>query len=213
MADQRALIFDMDGLMVDSEPMWWRVEKAFAERRGGVWTDELAMSCVGKGLPHLMAVMRDALGLSLTIDAGVTELVDDFIRRVDELALKPGCREIVDGAVARGRRRAVASSSPHRLIRAVLDRFSLTDRFEVVVSGEDVVQGKPAPDIFLLTAERLGVTAADCVVFEDSVAGVTAGRAAGMTVIAVPEHDDPVFAELTPHVVADLHAARALVGL
>lgn len=211
MASERALIFDMDGLLVDSEPLWWRVEKAFAADHGGTWTDALAQGCVGKGLPHVIAEMNAMFGWSLEVEAEAERLVDRFIAGVDTLSLKEGAREIL--TAARGRKLALASSSPLRLIRPVLARFSLKETFDVVSSGEEVAAGKPAPDIFLLTAKRLGVTPEQCVVFEDSHAGVTAGRAAGMTVIAIPEHDPERFTELTPHVVADLHQARPIVGL
>jgi mannitol-1-/sugar-/sorbitol-6-/2-deoxyglucose-6-phosphatase len=213
MSDRRALIFDMDGLMVDSEPLWWRVERAFAEAHQGAWSDELALGCVGKGLPNVIETMNATFGWTLDVNDGARQLVDRFIAAVDSLELKPGCRAILEAAVAADRKRAVASSSPHRLIDAVLTRFELTDVFHVVVSGDDVDDGKPAPDIFLLTAEKLGVTPDRCVVFEDSHAGVTAGCAAGMTVIAIPEHSPERFTELTPHVLPDLNAARPVVGL
>jgi len=213
MADGRALIFDMDGLLVDSEPLWWRVEKRFAADRGGDWTDEQARACVGQGLPFVIATMNATFGWTLDVEAEVERLVDRFIAGVDTLELKPGAREILEAAIAAERKRALASSSPLRLIRPVLTRFGLTESFEVVSSGEEVDNGKPAPDIFLLTASRLGVGASDCVVFEDSLAGVTAGKAAGMTVIAIPEDEPERFRPLTPHVVAELHQARAIVGL
>ena len=104
-----------------------------------------------------------------------------------ELALKPGCLELLDAATSAAIPLAVASSSPLRLIRAVLDRFAVAARFQAVVSGESVLHPKPAPDIFLRTAALLGVDPARCAVLEDSLAGVTAGRAAGMFVVAVPE--------------------------
>jgi sugar-phosphatase len=213
MADGRALIFDMDGLLVDSEPLWWRVEKAFAADHGGDWSDEQARECVGKGLPYVIATMNELFGWSLEVEAEVERLVDRFIAGVDSLSLKTGAREILEAATAADRKRALASSSPLRLIRPVLERFSLTSAFHVVSSGEEVDNGKPAPDIFLLTAERLGVSAGDCVVFEDSFAGATAGKAAQMTVIAIPEDAPERFTELTPHVVEDLHQARPIVGL
>lgn len=213
MADGRALIFDMDGLLVDSEPLWWRVEKAFATDHGGAWTDALARGCVGKGLPNVIATMNETFGWSLDVDGEAERLVDRFIASVDTLSLKDGATEILAAATEAKRARALASSSPLRLIRPVLERFELTAAFDVVSSGEEVERGKPAPDIFLLTAERLGVEPKDAVVFEDSFAGATAGKAAGMTVIAIPEDDPERFRQLTPHVVADLHQARPIVGL
>jgi HAD superfamily hydrolase (TIGR01509 family) len=208
----RTLIFDMDGLMVDSEPLWWRVEKALAREHDQSWSDELATHCVGKGLPYLIETMRRELGLPLSVNEGVAWLVEQFVARVDELQLKTGCVELIEAARTAQRTLAVASSSPQRLIDAVLARFQLAPPFDAIVSGEQVTHPKPAPDIFLRTAELLSTAPADCVVLEDSLAGVRAGRAAGMSVIAVPEHDPERFTELTPHVVHDLHQARRLLG-
>jgi HAD superfamily hydrolase (TIGR01509 family) len=210
----RALLFDMDGLMVDSEPLWWRCEGKLAAEHGGVWTLEMARSCMGTGLPNAVAAMRDRLGLpTLEVERGVARLVELFIASLADLELKPGCAELVEAACAAGLRLAVASSSTERLIAAVLARFELGPRFDAVVSGEAVARLKPAPDIFLEAARRLEVAPGDCVVLEDSRAGVTAGAAAGMPVIAVPEWDRESFAALSPHVVVDLHEARRLLAL
>ena len=95
----------------------------------------------------------------------------------------------------------------------MLVRFGLTDVFDAIVCGEAVSRPKPAPDIFLAAAARLGVPPGACVALEDSLAGVTAARVAGMRVIAVPERPDPGFARLADAVVANLHEARALLGL
>lgn len=207
-----ALLFDLDGLMVDSEPVWLGVEHALAAEFGRVWDDDLARGCMGTGLPNTIRTMRDALGIPLDDAAGVERLVEGFLARLDALTLKPGCLELVEAAQGR-LPMAVASSSTARLVEAVVARFDLTRRFDAIVSGDRVAHTKPAPDIFLHAAARLGRAPAGCVVLEDSVAGVTAARAAGMPCIAVPEADPSPFRALTPHVVVDLHEARALLGL
>jgi sugar-phosphatase len=204
----------MDGLMVDSEPLWFQVERAFAEERGGEWTHELALRCTGRGTPFTLRVMSETFGFPVSVAQETAEIIDAFIRRVGELALKPGCLELLDEA--RGKvPLAVASSSPRRLIHAVLDRFDLRPRFAAVVSGEEVRAPKPAPDIFFRAAADLAVAAANCAVFEDSLAGATAGRAAGMFVIAVPEGPwlDRGFEAAAHRIVADLFAARAAIAL
>jgi len=209
----QALIFDMDGLMIDSEPLWWDVERALAKEHGHPWSDELAHQCVGTGLPNTIATMKRELGLDIGIDEGVTWLVDTFISRLADLELKPGLIELVDASDEAGLGMAVASSSSLRLIHAVLDRFDMRERFAVVISGESVPNHKPAPDIFLATAEQLGVPPHACVVLEDSVAGVKSAAAAEIPVIAIPEFNKEAFPALTPHVLADLHQARELLGL
>jgi len=205
--DARALIFDMDGLMVDSEPLWFEVEREFARSRGGDWTHDVAQACVGRGLANTLATMRERFVFDLDPIRDANEIVERFIARVDTLDLKLGCRDLLEHA--RGRVPiAVGSSSARKLVHATLDRFAIRAWFGAVVSGDDVPRPKPAPDIFLRAAEILGVAPSKCVVLEDAFAGVAAARAAGMRVIAVPEAPDPAFAG-ADLVVRDLVEARA----
>lgn len=199
--------------MVDSEPVWWMVERALAREHGHRWTDAMAESCVGTGLPNTIATMRRCFGITLGDAEGVAWLTRAFIARRAELELEPGCRALLDAAAAAGLPLAVASSSTAEIIAAVLDRFSLAARFAAVVSGEQVPKPKPAPDIFVRAAEKLGRTAGECVVLEDSRPGVRAAVAAAMRVIAVPERDVAAMAALTPHVAADLYQAAQMLGL
>jgi HAD superfamily hydrolase (TIGR01509 family) len=210
----RALILDMDGLMVDSEPLWFRVERDFAAARGGLWTEELAAPCIGRGIRNTLSSMREEFVFDLDPERDAAEIIDRFIARVPELELKRGCAALLDEA--RGNALlALASSSPARLIDAVLTRFGIAPRFDAVVSGEAVAHPKPAPDIFLEAARRLGVKPEHCLVLEDSLAGVTAGRAAGMAVIAVPEGElhDKGFERVADAIAQDLEEARGWIDL
>ena len=209
-----ALIFDMDGLLVDSEPHWFDVERAFAAERGGAWTEAHAHACVGRGLPATLAWMRDALGFVIDVERDSAAIIDAFIASVDRLELKPGSRALLDAATG-ALPFAVASSSPLRLIEATLRRFDLLHRFDAVVSGDMVARAKPAPDIFLLAADRLAAPPARCAVLEDSLAGATAGRAAGMFVIAVPEGPAAGrgYEAVADAIVPSLVEARALLAL
>ena len=205
-----ALLFDMDGLLVDSEPLWFDVERAFAAAHGATWTDAHARACVGRGIATTLAFMRDELGVQADPARAAGAIVEAFVARVAELRLKPGAEALLDAA--RGRVPcALASSSARHLIDAVLGRFALG--FDAVVSGEEVARPKPAPDIFVEAARRLGVPARGCVVLEDSHAGARAGQAAGAWVIAVPEHGADGFEGVADRVVADLFEARALLDL
>src|SRR5262249_28850443 len=171
---------------VVAEPLWFEVERAFARSRGGDFTEAHAHACVGKGLANTLAFMHAEFGFAVDEKRDAEEIVDLFVARVSGLALKPGASELLE----RGRGRvkmALASSSWRRLIAAVVERFALGKFLDVVVSGEELAHPKPAPDIFLLAAQRIGLTTDLCVVLEDSLAGATAGRAAGAHVIAVPE--------------------------
>jgi HAD superfamily hydrolase (TIGR01509 family) len=209
-----ALVLDMDGLMVDSEPLWFQVERGFAAARGGVWTHALALRCVGRGTAYTLRTMGEVFGFAVDVERDTSAIFDAFVERLGELALKPGCRELLDAAAGK-LPLAVASSSPRRLIVAVLGRFRLLERFRAVVSGEEVPSPKPAPDIFLRAAAELGILAAECAVFEDSVAGATAGRAAGMFVVAVPEGpwEGRGFEAVADRIAPDLFAAAAAIRL
>lgn len=194
-----AAIFDMDGLLVDTQPLWW-------ESRVRMWTARGAdphdpFNVMGMRLDEGMAILRD--------HHGWTEPVEDLVRERVAIVkdLMRGPLELMSGADALLRHfersavpRALASSSPHELIDAILDRFDLRKRFNAVVSGYDVPSGKPAPDIFLEAARRLGVPPGECVVFEDAKSGLEAAKAAGMFAVMVPgKHhpEDGGFADLT----------------
>jgi HAD superfamily hydrolase (TIGR01509 family) len=212
----KALLFDMDGLLVDSEPLWYEVERAFVlDRCGGAWTHEHARACVGRGVPSTLAMMSEAFGFAVDVGPDALVIVESFIGRTGDLALKPGSLEILAAARAKSLPLALASSSSHRLIAAVLDRFSLAPMFGAIVSGESVPRPKPAPDIFLRAASELGVAPSSCAVLEDSLAGATAGRAAGMTVVAIPEGspEGRGFEAVADAVLPDLHAAITWLGL
>lgn len=210
----RAFLWDMDGLLVDSEPLWYRVERDFAARRGGAFTEEHARHNIGKGIRHTVHFMHELFGFPVDVERDVDEMIEDFIRRSGELALKPGARALLDRTKGT-HRRAVASSSHRHLIEKTLGAFDLVPEFDAIVSGQDIAHPKPAPDIFLRAADLLGVPIAECVVLEDSLAGVTAGRAAGAIVIAVPEGplDGRNFNDFADVIVGDLDEASRWLGL
>lgn len=206
-----AVLFDMDGLLVDSEPLWAEVERDFARARGGEFTAEMAHACVGKGLVNTLHVMRDAFGFVLDEERDMAEILDRFVARIGELSLKKGARAFVEASAARVPI-AVGSSSARRLVEATLGHFGLVPRLGAIVCGDDVAHPKPAPDIWQLAAKQLGVPLERCLVLEDSIAGCTAGRAAGTKVIAVPESSPERFAALADHVCRDLDEALGLVA-
>lgn len=207
----RSLIFDMDGLLVDSEPLWQASEQAFARARGGEWTDAMYRACIGQGIGRIVHIMGELLGFAVDEARDVRELEDLFIARIGALEMKPGALAFV--TAARGRLPVgLASSSPRRLIDATLERFGITDHFDVTVSGQEVPRAKPFPDVYLRAAELLSVPARDCVALEDSRTGARAAREAGMTVIAVPEGETSGFEGIADVVVSSLFEARTLVA-
>lgn len=204
----------MDGLLVDSEPLWFLVERDFAKLRGFDFTEEHARENIGKGIKNTVRFMHDLFGFPVDIERDVDELIADFMRRTSELSLKPGAAELL--ARSHGvYRQALASSSHRRLVEKTLDRFDLRSAFQAVVSGEDAPRPKPAPDLFLRAAELLDVPIGECVVLEDSIAGVTAGRAAGAIVVAIPEGplEGRPFHEIADLVTSDLFEAARLLGI
>jgi sugar-phosphatase len=184
-----AAIFDMDGLLVDSEPIWHEVEIEVFGRYGVPLTVERCLETkgmfLGEAVEHWFARYPWDGPSRRTVSA---EVVEGMAARLEEaVELKPGASHALDFCQARGARLALASSSPRRLIDVVVRRFGLASRFAVVRSAEDEVAGKPDPAIFFTTARLLGVTPDACVVLEDSAAGVRAAKAAGMACIVVPE--------------------------
>jgi len=186
------VIFDLDGVLVDSEIWWDEIRHAFAREHGRTWTEADQAAVMGANSAAWARTMRERLGLDLA-DAEIERaIVDGVVARYqrDGAPRIEGAVEAVR-RIAADRPVAVASSAHRAVIDAALEATGLTGTFEVVVSSDEVAHGKPAPDVYLETARRLGVDPADCLVVEDSYNGVRAARAAGMTVVLIPNHSVP----------------------
>lgn len=184
---KKGVIFDMDGLLFDTERLYRESWAVMAERFGQVHDPAFPSAVCGTSGGHMLEVIRQYYP---AVDAQA--FAQGCIARVDELLAhsvpeKPGVHEILRFFRARDAKIAVASSSARRRIVDNLRHAGVEAYFDAVVSGEDVTHGKPAPDIFLLAANRLGCNPADCYVFEDGINGVRAGLAAGCTTIMVPD--------------------------
>lgn len=185
----KAVIFDMDGLLIDSEPLWRKAEiEAFAQV-GLHLTDADCRETMGYRLDEVVALWyarQPWQGPALIeVEAEILRLVRELI--LSEGRALPGVYKAVDLCATANLRIALASSSPMSLIEAVVERLDLGDAFEVIRSAEDEDYGKPHPAVFLSTAGALDAAPEDCVVFEDSIHGMIAALAAKMRVIAVPE--------------------------
>ena len=191
-----AAIFDMDGLLIDSEPLWQEAEIAVYAPYGVPVSRELCRASAGRRIDEVLSDWHRRFGWTgPPVEAMVERVVDDVTRRIlaHGQAL-PGVQELIEMLHGRGLRLAIASSSPPALIDAVVDRLGLGRWLTLTHSGVHEARGKPDPAVFLTAARRLGAAPARCVVFEDAPAGVAAGKAAGMTVVAVPSvfaPDDP----------------------
>jgi len=192
----RAVIFDMDGVLIDSEPVWNRVRVKLAAEHGREWDEESQRACMGRATVDWAKVMLDRLPLNMTIpeviDLVVNRMVEEYSRH---LPLFPGALEAVRG-MATNFAVALASGSMTTLINHVLKASGLEQVIPVVVLGDTIPRGKPAPDIYLEAARRLGVSPRDCVGVEDSASGLRALRAAGMKAIAVPSPEYPLLEEI-----------------
>ena len=179
----------MDGLLIDSEPLWHEAEIHGFGLAGLCLTPEQCLETTGLRADE---VVRFRFAQRPWTSPSQDTVVAAIVERVVELvhakgALKPGVAEVLDVARGSGLRVALASSSPYVIIDAVLDTFGLRSAFEVVHSAEEEARGKPEPDVYLTAARKLGVDPGLCVALEDSPNGVLAAKAAGMKCIAVPE--------------------------
>lgn len=180
-----AVIFDMDGVLVDSEPLQEAALAEFLELRGKSMSRADYAATIGLSHQAFWETLIDSLGLEETIERCIGDHEALLLPRLADLSPSPGAFELVTGLASRGIPLAVASSSFRPVVDATLRAIGLTDAFRAVVSGEEVGHGKPDPEIFLLAARRLGVAPGRCVAVEDSPHGVRAAIAAGMACLGV----------------------------
>ena len=206
----RAALFDLDGLLIDSEPLWRRSEVELFETVGVTLTDAQCTETTGLRIDEVVRLRhREKPWASPSVEVLTARIVEKMIALVAaEAEAKPGVEHALATCEAAGLRMLVVSSSPTRLIEAALARLGVRHRFEGLVSAEHEPFGKPHPGVFLRAAESIGLSPLDCVVFEDSLNGVIAGKAARMRCIAVPERGDPRFA-LADRVLRSLEALDA----
>ena len=211
-----AVVFDLDGLLLDTEQLWDEVRETLARQRGGRWHERAQRDMMGMSSPEWSRYMHEVIGLP---DAP-EEIAAEVVRRMEDryrerLPLLPGAREAVERLAARWPL-GLASSSNRELIDLALELGDLARFFRATVSSEEVERGKPAPDVYLEAARRLGVDPARAAAIEDSHNGIRSAKAAGMRVVAIPNPRFPPgekalaqadlmlgsLAELTPDTVA-----------
>ena len=218
-----AVVLDLDGVLIDSEERWDAARRALVAERGGRWKEGATEAMLGMSAPEWSRYVRDELGVDLALEAIDAAVVDRLVAGYrDSLPLLPGAVEAVR-ALALHWPLGLASSSNASVIALVLERAGLAGAIRAWLSSEEVARGKPAPDVYLEVARRLGVDAARCVGVEDSTNGIRAAAAAGMAVVAVPMRAFPPasdalalaavtvdgIAEVTPAVVAAAFARGA----
>jgi len=209
-----AILFDLDGLMVDSEPHSLASWQAVLEERGVKLDQPTIDSILGQRIDATARTLIDNYHLPDTVQELSNAKTEYQIAHLaGNVQPMPGLIELLDEIDRRGLKKAVASSGIRRYVEAVLRVDGLLDRFSVIITGDQVAHGKPAPDVFLAAAHALNVEPQHCLVLEDAPNGVQAAKAAGMTCIAVPDHS---VAQLdlsqADRVVASLHDVRTFLA-
>jgi HAD superfamily hydrolase (TIGR01509 family) len=206
-----AVLWDMDGTIIDTEPYWMQAEGELVAQFGGSWAHEDAIALVGQGLWHSARVLQSR-GVKLTEDEVIEQLTAIVLGRIraNGLPWRPGARELLVELRAAGVRTALVTMSIGTMARFVAENIDF-DAFDQIVPGDEVAHSKPHPAAYLRAAELLGVDPADCVAIEDSPPGVASATAAGVATIGVPLHvpllDDGSFVSwptLEGRTVADL---------
>ena len=208
----RAVVFDMDGLMLDTEPLAARAWLVAARQVGVDFDAAVNPSLVGRTFSDCRTLILEHHGPGYPVDTLMGAwhgAYDDLVER-EGLVLKPGLHELVDWLERERVPRAVATSTRRARAYAKLERVALHSRFAALVGGDEIARGKPAPDIFLEAAARLAVPPAACLVLEDSAPGLAGAVAAGMSAIMVPDRaaPPPLIAGRAPTVMASLVEVR-----
>lgn len=186
-----AVIFDLDGILLDSEQVWDEARKQLAKERGGRWHERAQRDMMGMSSPEWSRYMHDVIGLPEPPEEINREVVERMVKLYREhLPVMPGAREAVERLAAH-RPLGLASSSNRELIDLTLELLGVGNLFKATVSSEEVPRGKPAPDVYLEAARTLGVEPTRAAAIEDSENGIRAAKAAGMRVIAIPNPHFP----------------------
>ena len=186
-----AVIFDLDGVLIDSEKMWAAAREELVRERGGTWHGDAVRAMMGMSSPEWSRYMQQELGVTMAPEQIAREVVGRLERSYRErLPLLPGAREAVASLASRWAL-GLASSANRPIIELVLELADMRALFAATVSAEEVARGKPAPDVYLEAARRVGAEPSRCAAVEDSTNGLRAAQAAGMLVIALPNRDFP----------------------
>lgn len=180
-----AVLWDMDGTLIDSEPYWMKSEGAFARANNSSWTEQDGLSLVGMSLYDSSKIIKEKVGSDLEPEQIIEKLTDEVTAQLrNEILWRPGAKDLLILLRKNKVKTALVTMSMHRMAKEVVDAIGF-DAFDVIVAGDDVVHGKPHPEPYLKAAELLGVRPEECVAFEDSISGIRSAEAAGTKAVGV----------------------------
>jgi HAD superfamily hydrolase (TIGR01509 family) len=213
----RAVIFDLDGVLADSEPWWNQIDAQLLKEYGADYNGEYHEEVLGVSFPIAVEFYKKAFNISAPTTKEMMkrrgEIATEFF--ANRVGLFPNTREALEELRRLPVRLGLATSSVSASARPFLDRHQLTQFFEVIVTGDEIERGKPEPDIYLVTAKKLGVPASECLVIEDSLSGIAAAKAAHMRVAAIPDRrfvDPEYYEKQADYLLNDLSEIPALVS-
>lgn len=181
-----AVLWDMDGTLVDSEHYWLASEKSLAAAHNAEWTEQDGLDLIGNSLYDSSEIIKKKLGSKMATEEIVQHLTDSVSARLEvSVPWRPGAQELLRELKRKKIKTALVTMSMHRMAQTVVDKIPFK-AFDVIVGGDDVQRGKPFPDPYLKAAELLGVDPADCVAFEDSSTGLRSAEAAGTKAVGIP---------------------------
>jgi HAD superfamily hydrolase (TIGR01509 family) len=181
-----AVLFDMDGTLIDSEPYWMESEQALAAEHKGKWTTEDGLDVVGMSLDKSSRLLKERANIPLEPEEIVDVLTEEVQKKLRKVVpWRPGAKELLQDLREHGVKTALVTMSMHRMAQQVVDAIEFS-AFEVIVAGDDVRNGKPHPEAYQKAAELLGFEPGRCIAFEDSVSGLTSAELAGTIAIGIP---------------------------
>jgi HAD superfamily hydrolase (TIGR01509 family) len=181
-----AVLWDMDGTLIDSEPYWLASESAFAMAHDSTWGHDDGLGVIGMSLYESSKLLKARVGSSLEPQQIIDQITDGVLQQLEQaIPWRPGARELLKLLRDNNVKTALVTGSMHRMAQQVADQIGF-DAFDVIVGGDDVINGKPHPESYLMAAKMLGVEPTECVAFEDSLTGITAAEAAGTKAVGIP---------------------------
>lgn len=180
-----AVLWDMDGTLIDSEPYWMKSEGEFAKANNSTWSEQDGLSLIGMSLYDSSKIIKQKVGSELEPEQIIDQLTDQVTAQLkQEILWRPGARELLMLLRKKKVKTALVTMSMHRMAKQVVDSIGF-DAFDVIIAGDNVLHGKPHPEPYLKAAEALGVKPEDCVAFEDSISGLRSAEAAGTKAVGI----------------------------